>query len=91
MGPHYRTPPKCSDCPPCATPPAKPNGTRRNAEICGRTPLKRDYPRVMESIRCKLLLHQEKGWKIMPRSRLPTYQQMDEEKLKCVPFDPTNH
>jgi hypothetical protein len=91
MGPHYRTPPECSNHPRCATPPAKPNGTRRNAEISGRTPPKRDYLRIMESIHCKLLLHQEKGWEVTPHSRLPTYQQMDKEKSKHVPFNPANY
>jgi hypothetical protein len=27
----------------------------------------------------------------MPCARLSTNQQMDEEKLKCIPIDPTNH
>jgi hypothetical protein len=73
------------------TPPTKPNGTRRNAKIRKRTPLKRNHPRIMESIRCKLLLYQEERWEVAPRPGLPTYQQMDEEKLKCVPFNPTNY
>jgi hypothetical protein len=73
------------------TPSTKPNGTRRNAEICRRTPSERDYLRIMESICCKLLLYQEKGWEVMPHSRLLTYQQMDEEKLKHVPLNPTNY
>jgi hypothetical protein len=62
------------------TPSAKPYGTGRDAKICGRTPLTRNHPRIVEPIRRKLLLYQKEGWKITSCPRLPTHQQMDEEK-----------
>ncbi len=37
---------------------------------------------IMESLRSKLLLHKEEGWKTTTSSGLPTNQQMDYEKLQ---------
>jgi hypothetical protein len=70
LGSRNRTPPQCTDYPPCVTPPAKSIGARRNAKICGRTPSLRNHPRVMESICSQLLLHQEERWETAPRTGL---------------------
>lgn len=45
-------------------------------------------PAIMEPICCKLLLHQEEGWKTSPGTRLPTAQQIDKEKLKPITSHP---
>jgi hypothetical protein len=73
------------------TPSAKPTRTRGNAKICGRTPLSRNHLRIIKPICSKLLLHQEERWKAASYARLPPNQQMDEEKSKCIPTNPTNY
>jgi hypothetical protein len=73
------------------TPPTKLNGIRRNAKICERAPPKRDHPRIVESLCCKLLLYQKERWEVVSSPRLLSNQQMDEEKPKRVSPDPTNH
>jgi hypothetical protein len=80
MRPRDRTSPKRPRYLASTTTPAKPNRTRRNAKVRGRTSPTRNHPRVMESIRRELLLYQKERWKIMPGPRLLTHQQMDKEK-----------
>jgi len=41
--------------------------------------------RIMESLCSKFLLRKEKGWKATTSPGLSTDQQMDHEKLKCLP------
>ena len=47
--------------------------------------------RILESLRCQLLLRQEKGRKAKTSAGLPTHQQMDEVKSKRIPTNPTSH
>jgi hypothetical protein len=42
------------------TPSIKPDGTRRNAEICGRTSPTRNHSRIVEPICSKLLFYKKK-------------------------------
>jgi hypothetical protein len=80
MGSHHRTPPQCTCNPSYATSPIEQDGTRRDAKIHRGAPSKRDHLRILEPIHCKLLFHQKERQKTMTSPRLPTYQQMDEEK-----------
>jgi hypothetical protein len=80
MGPCNRTSPECTKHSAITTPSTEPKRARRNAKIRGRTSPMRNYTRIMEPIHCELLLYKEERQKITPRPRLPTHQQMDEEK-----------
>jgi hypothetical protein len=73
------------------TPPLEPKRTGRNAKVRRKTSPTRNHTRIMEPICGKLLLYKKERWKITPRPRLPTYQQMDKEKQKRIPPNSTNH
>jgi hypothetical protein len=45
----------------------------------------------MEPLCSELLLYKKKRQKAATSLRLPPYQQMDEEKPKCIPANPTDH
>jgi hypothetical protein len=74
MGSCYRTTPEQANNAPSQTPSTEPNGTSRDAEIHKRTPLKRNYSRIVEPLCCELLLYQKERWKTTTSSRLLSHQ-----------------
>ena len=66
MGPCDRTSTWCTSNPTGPTPPTKPRRIGRNVKICSRTSQKRNHSRIVEPLRCQLLLHKEKGLKLRP-------------------------
>jgi hypothetical protein len=80
MGPRNRTPPERARHSAITPPSTESKGARRNAKVRRRTSLTRNYMRIVKPICCKLPLYKEERWKITSHPRLPTHQQMDEEK-----------
>src|SRR5712672_3283020 len=62
------------------------NGTARTSQIRQRTPCQRIHSTLEEPLCCTILLHQEEGWKVTPRTRLPTPERMDDtQSLPTTP------
>src|SRR5258708_25660425 len=85
LGPRYRTPSRRTPYPSRkATPPYSVRNTR-DSEVRRRTPDKRHYPRIVESLCRKLLLRQKERRKAPPSPRLSPDQPMDAKKSQRIP------
>src|SRR6266403_269982 len=63
----------------------------RSSQLRPRTFEKRYHTGILEPLRCQLLLRQEEGQKAQTSTRLPTHQQMDQEKSKRISTNSASH
>ena len=90
MGPHYRIATRSTKYSPRKTTPTHPRRKKWDAQIHARTPQKRDNLHIQITL-CGQLLCEEKGWKTMTSTRLPTHKQMDKEEQECIPSHSSSH
>src|SRR5258707_13608484 len=76
----HRTPSRRTPYPSRKATPPYPARDTRDSEVRGRTPDKRNHPRVVESLRRELLLRQKERRKAPPSPRLSPDQPMDAKK-----------
>ncbi len=91
LGPHYQIAPRSSHLIFRMTP--SPNSKRNcwSTKVRSQAFKEGDNLRILEPLYHKLLFCQKERWKASTHPRLPPHQQVDQEKLQCLPPHPSNY